>query len=510
MRFEIRTHADVEALRQRWGLTDDDEPKKKPEPSSLEAIDALVVAVIDSKDAARIYSKDLIDAMGRAGTIRQFEAKHLLQTAFPKDFRAREWWARVKEAEGKNWVEEGDGKYLLNTSGNMKPNLANAETMMEEMPLAYDCFACRAILTAAPPWRSTAGVWGDNDDSQAAIWCQKQNLDIPLHVARDAAATLARKKEIHPVQEYLKALKWDGEPRLDMWLSDYMGCEDSPYVRMVASKWLIAAVNRVMEPGCQADYTLVLEGKQGKYKSTALRTLGGEWFSDDLTDIGTKDSAMQLQGNWIIEIGELDAFKRAEVTTINAWLTRRTDEFRPPYGRHLAEFPRQNVFAATTNNYSWGKDDTGLRRFWPVLTGKISPARLRKVRDQLFAEAFFRFNEGERGFAAGDTEVEAVKQQEDRQERDAWSDRIEEWMLNPTQRMSMDTEFRSQPQHIFLADILGHCLGMMSKDWNQPQKNRVTRILRVANYHPVRAKRDAAKPDGKRLEYWRKATQPAP
>jgi len=139
------------------------------------------------------------------------------------------------------------------------------------------------------------------------------------------------------VKAYLQGLLWDGVQRLDRWLATYLGVEDADYSRAVGSRWLISAVARIFQPGAKADCCLILEGPQGIRKSTALRTIAGEYFTDELADLGTKDAAMQTRGVWIIELSELDNLSHAEVARIKAFMSRTTDRFRPPYGMRLVE-----------------------------------------------------------------------------------------------------------------------------------------------------------------------------
>jgi predicted P-loop ATPase len=268
----------------------------------------------------------------------------------------------------------------------------------------------------------------------------------------------------------------------------------------VGRKWLISCVKRAFEPGCQADYTLVLEGTQGKLKSSALRALSGsEWFTDDISDMGSKDAAIQLQGKWIVELSELDAFRKAEMTTIKAWLVRRTDHYRPPYGRRAEDFPRQNVFAATTNKDDWGMDETGLRRFWPVKVGDIDIEAIIRDRDQIWAEAKFAYDEDEPSFLSETYEALAKEEQHERQDRDAWTDNVIAWLASPSS-FSSYAAIDSDRERIYLPEVLQYCLGMQPKDWNHQHKIRVGRILRLAGYVVKRASR--AGEDGKRPEYW--------
>ena len=91
---------------------------------------------------------------------------------------------------------------------------------------------------------------------------------------------------------------------------------------------LIAAVARIYDPGCKVDTVPIFEGAQGAQKSTAVKTLFDPWFSDELADLGSKDAAMQTKGVWGIEVSELDAMSRMEVSRIKAFITRTTDRFR--------------------------------------------------------------------------------------------------------------------------------------------------------------------------------------
>src|SRR5581483_7104435 len=189
--------------------------------------------------------------------------------------------------------------------------------------------------------------------------------------AGQAVQTAARDRPIHPVKAYLHALLWDGVQRVDTWLSAYLGAEDTEYARAVGSRWLISAVARIYRPGVKADCCLILEGPQGIKKSTALRTLAGEYFTDELADLGSKDAALQIRGVWIVEISELDSLARSEIASIKAFMSRTADRFRPPFGKRVVECPRQCVFAGTVNHTEYLRDETGARRFWPVLCGTI-------------------------------------------------------------------------------------------------------------------------------------------
>lgn len=239
----------------------------------------------------------------------------------------------------------------LDLAGMPERNEANVITALSNDEafagaLAFDEFRQEILVARTLPWEPEgAGIsrgWTDADDVRCAEWLQRREINVaPIIVSRSISA-VARDRRIHPVREYLNSLRWDGVERLLRWTSSYLGSEDTPLNQAFGSRWMISAVARIMRPGAKADHMLILEGPQGAKKSSALKTLAGEdWFTDELAEIGSKDAAQQMLGTWIIEIAELDAISRAEVSRIKAFLTRTTDRYRPPYERYIVTVPRQ-------------------------------------------------------------------------------------------------------------------------------------------------------------------------
>src|SRR5215471_655345 len=261
--------------------------------------------------------------------------------------------------------------------GRILPVLANAIAGFRHAPewrgvLAFNEFGFGTVALKPAPWGIVPkGEWTDYEDRLAAEWLQKQGILVSVEIAGQAVQTAARDHPFHPVRAYLKGLQWDGVERLDRWLMTYLGVEDTDYSRAVGPRWLISAVARIFRPGAKADCCLILEGAQGIRKSTALRTLAGEYFTDELADLGSKDAAMQTRGVWMIELSELDSLSYSDVARIKAFMSRTTDRFRPPYGMRLVESPRQCVFAGTVNHNTYLRDETGGRRFWPVTCNRI-------------------------------------------------------------------------------------------------------------------------------------------
>ncbi|RZK47825.1 MAG: P-loop ATPase, partial [Pedobacter sp.] len=245
--------------------------------------------------------------------------------------------------------------------------------------LVYDEFSDRYLATACPPshvdypGETWPRGWRDIDDAIAMVWLERTwGIEASeLRVAK-AIQLAFEKRQVHPVRDYLKGVSWDGVPRLERWLTTYLGVEDTPYTQAVGASTLRSAVARVLEPGCKVDTMLVLQGQQGVGKSKAIRALCGErWFTDDLAEFGSKDAAEQLLGAWFVEVAELGAMNRSEVERVKSFISREVDRFRPAYGRQVVARPRQCVFIGTTNADTYLRDETGNRRFWPVQVGAV-------------------------------------------------------------------------------------------------------------------------------------------
>lgn len=281
----------------------------------------------------------------------------------------------------------------------------------------FDEFHQRVEFGRVPPWRRVylSDPWEDRDDLGLQSWLQSQGIEMRQRGSvAECVAAAARGWLVHPVRDYLKTLTWDGEPRLQIWLADYLNAEGPlDYLAAVGAKFLISAVARVMAPGCQVDHVLTLEGRQGVGKTEAVRILGAPWTTDGLPDLHSKDAALHLQGVWLVEIAKLAAMRRREIEAAKAFLSRRTDRFRPPYGRRSVDVPRQCVFVGTTNELAYLRDPTGNRRFWPVRCGNsIDLAGLARDRDQLWAEALQRYLRDEAWYPTlAEAELASAEQQ---------------------------------------------------------------------------------------------------
>ena len=361
--------------------------------------------------------------------------KLILKNRFAELKKARE--AALRRRKQPDWTDQ----LILDKDGKIIANLANLILILREAPkwkgvLAYDEFNARVVIKGRPPWGEEASntPWTDHHEFLARVWFQREDISPSAGDVGRAVQAAARHNPFHPVRDYFEALVWDGVPRLESWLQRYFHVEDSEYVRAIGPRYLISAVARIYKPGCKVDHMLVLEGPQGKQKSEALRTLAinDDWFTDRLSHLASKDAALETAGVLLVEIAEMDALTKATSSAIKSFLTRRRDRFRPPYGKHPINLPRQCVFAATINPPVGGylKDPTGSRRFWPVACrGMIDRDGLEKVRDQLWAEAVHQYKAGAPWWLeTPELEALATAEQAARFVVDAWEEPIREWL----------------------------------------------------------------------------------
>ena len=300
------------------------------------------------------------------------------------------------EQAPRNWQRT----LLYTQKGELATCLSNVHDILLNSPewqgvLGFDEFAARTNKRLpAPYFGGEPGEWTAADDSRTAMWLtRKFRFAPPTALVAEAVETLALAYTYHPVRLWLRGLpKWDGIDRLESWLMDYVGVRDSAYARLVGKLFFVGMIARVMRPGVKFDYCLVLEGAQGKRKSTVASTLGGEWFGDTDLDLQNKDAMSALRGKLIYEFPEMGSVTRVESSKQKSFLSRQFDEFRPVYGRREIKLSRQCVFVGTTNEWEWNKDPTGGRRFWPVEVGEINIEALSAMREQLFAEALSRFD----------------------------------------------------------------------------------------------------------------------
>ncbi|MCP1829108.1 hypothetical protein J2R76_005808 [Bradyrhizobium sp. USDA 4532] len=392
-----------------------DEPLLEIELESLPLVDPMLIkGVFASEHLAAIMSGEgTHDAMLRfCGQLVHFTndddwIERISSAALPQDYRGNsrdELTGMIKDARSK--LASGKWATQLRSNVEIFPDITKSGRPRATLPNTKKAIELLGIECRYDLFNLQHSINGHNLDSYMTeaindpallrlreIIHERFGFDPSTDNVHTAVQTLANHHRFHPVRDYLDALRWDGEPRLDRWLVSYAGVEDTPYVRAVGGIMLIAAVRRVRDPGCKFDELPVLEGEQGNAKSQAIQVLAvnPEWFSDQkVFGLGGRDSIEALSGKWIVEAAELHGMRQGEVEGLKAFLSRSTDRGRMAYARTPTESKRQCIIIGTTNNDAYLRDLTGNRRFWPLATSRIDIEALKRDRDQLWAEAATR------------------------------------------------------------------------------------------------------------------------
>ena len=345
------------------------------------------------------------------------------------------------------------------------PNLKHI--VFNEMRNAID-------VTGPVPWERKGDAWNGTDFPCLELYLEQSYCIYAPRKCKDALhAALSSGKRYHPIRDYLEKQAWDRQKRLDWLLIDYLGAEDTEYVREVTRKAFTAAVARIYEPGIKFDTILVLCGEQGIGKSTLFAKMGGKWYSDSmaLADMKDKSAAEKLQGIWLMELSELAGIKKIDVETLKSFLSRSDDQYRAPYGSYVVSHPRSSILVGTTNTTSgFLRDITGNRRFWPVT---VSGNGARSVWDlseeeigQLWAEAAAYYKNGEPLYLEKETRAEALKKQRLAME------------LDPRQGLIGEYLETSGKTRICLMELWCECLGKERSDMKKHDAYELEGILR--------------------------------
>lgn len=327
-----------------------------------------------------------------------------------------------------DWAE----RLQRNQNNTVKGTIDNIRIILDGDPLlkgrfALNQFAGRGEVLAALPWNVSGKrrLWSDTDNN-GLYWYLERYWGITSRGNIDSALDIhASAHAFNEVQDYINGLQWDGTPRLDTLFIDFLGAADTQYNRAVCRKSFTAAIARAMAPGCKFDNMLILAGPQGIGKSTLLDKMSLGWFNDSIRTFEGKEASELLQGVWLIEVAELDAFRKTDIARIKQFLSLRADRYRAAYGRHVRETPRCCVFFGTCNEVEFLQDTTGNRRFWPVDVGEIPHSKTvwNDLTDdyirQVWAEAKTRWQTGESLYLSGTVEAEAKVKQEEHREASA-------------------------------------------------------------------------------------------
>ena len=413
---------------------------------------------------------------------------------------------RRAQAEVEFTDDDWESRLTLDKIGNVKDTMSNICTILRHdenlKGIVFNQFKSMIDVTSPLPWPQVKPGWNDTDLACAKLYFEKTyGVWSPTKFKDALLAVTSSERLYHPIKEYLSTLKWDGVNRIDTLLVDYLGANDTPYVRAVTRKTLVAAVARIFKPGIKFDSILVLNGDQGQGKSTLFALLGKKWFSDSLSisDMKDKTAPEKLQGYWILEISELNGIKKMDVEVVKSFITRTDDKYRQAYGTTVESHPRSCVIVGTTNaKGGFLRDITGNRRFWPVDVtgaGKYKPWELKDV-DQIWAEALEYYHNGEELFLKDEVAAEAYIQQRHAMETDDregivqdYLDRLlpEEWdTLDLYQRRSYleGTDFGDlnakgtvQRERVCVMEIWCECFGKARENLKKTDAYEIEGIL---------------------------------
>ncbi|MGE7777363.1 VapE domain-containing protein [Chitinophaga sp. NPDC101104] len=407
-------------------------------------------------------------------------------------------------APSDEWLADMD----VDKKGNYYSTIDNIIRVLKNDPalkgrFAINQFERREVALRNLPWRKITpqtAYLTDVDDAGVRHYLESVYNITGVQKVQDGLNLVISENGFHPVREYLEGLTWDGVPRAERLLVDYLGAEDNVYVRTVTRKILAAAVTRIFRPGAKFDYVLVMVGKQGLKKSSLIDALGGKWFSDSFSTIQGKEAYEQIQGVWLVEMGELAGLKKAEVETVKHFISKRVDRYRVAYGRRIEDFPRQCVFFATTNNRDFLRDPTGNRRFWPVDVHVTQPVKdvfqdlTEAERGQIWAEAMEWYRGGEALYLPKEIEAMATAMQAEHSEQDERAGMIQRYLdtLLPENWEQMDlyqrrgflagddlapagTKLRTR---VCVAEIWCEVLGGQQKDMTKYNVKEIHDIMR--------------------------------
>ena len=388
----------------------------------------------------------------------------------------------------------------IDSNDNIKANLSNLTHLLRHDPVIAGSFGfneftseiCQRRPLPNLPVRSKrdGDIWSDSAD----IWVKYRlerayKTTFSTALVREGVDLVAGENKYHPLREHLETIKWDGKPRVERLFIDYLGAEDTEYNRQVARKFMAASVARVFKPGTKFDNVLVLEGEQGARKSTFVRVLCYDWFTDSLGTFDDERKIVEATGNvWMAEIPELHAYNKATMELQKAFFSRAEDKARKAYARREQVFPRQFVLVMTTNDTEYLKDPTGNRRYWPVRLGtkEIDIDGLKKALDQLWAEAVELYRAEEPLYLTGKALDQSKVEQSERVERDDLTGVVEEWLLQPVPESylkdnELDVEFDTEPRvlrdRVCPLQVWTEVMGGSRERYGRKEAMRIKRML---------------------------------
>lgn len=408
----------------------------------------------------------------------------------------------------KDWISKlsiGIDGAIENTSKNLEIILENDKNLHG---FAYNELSNRVEVIGRVPWDRPKDnrFWREADESQLRLYIDKKYIEFKERNFEVAFNSIVDNRRFHPVRDYLDSLpKWDGVKRVEEVFIKFLSADDNDYTRAITKKTFAACVARAYHPGTKFDSIPVLDGAQGIGKSTLIKYLAGEeFFSDNLslTDMNDKTAAEKIQGNWLIEIGELSGMKKADIEKVKSFVSTTDDKYRASYGRVVESHPRQCVIFATVNGDGRGylRDITGNRRFWIVKCNQTLQKRMwdendKNYRDQFWSEAKEIYESGEELYLEGSLLDIATDYQNEALEQDERVGIVEQYLnrLLPTNWHEMDLYKRRsflngddficekgtiQRTEVSNAEIWCECFGKSQSDLKSSDSYQLAAIMK--------------------------------
>jgi predicted P-loop ATPase len=380
------------------------------------------------------------------------------------------------------------------------PDAWRAGLLTNENGIPRDCLHNIALCMAHLPeletiwWDSFAWtpMWGDrmveDKDFITIAGLLGYTFQLPVNSTASIAKclhALARQRERDPLKEYVQGLEWDGVKRLETWMHDYLGADDTALDEWIGKVLCCAMVSRALFPGCQQRYVVIFEGPENTGKSKACGILGAPWADAMTTGFDGKEAVLTIRGCWVMEIEELNAMRRSEEAAVKAFVTRREDRVILKYANEATVYPRRTILIGTVNpgadgylRGATGHDDT---RYLPVKVTAVDTKGLQKARDQLLAEAKYLIGEGFAWWETPDlADKQLISERESRRETNVFHEIIQKWLIRP---QTVD-DMNDHAGYVTLAEVMTKALGIEEKErlGNKSTQMQVAAVLRACGW----------------------------
>lgn len=309
---------------------------------------------------------------------------------------------------------------------------------------------------------------------------KRRFVAIPSEMLKQAVTYVAERHAFDSAIDWLNGLPaWDGVERVSTFCSRYLGVEASAYSRAVSRYWWTAHAGRVLTPGVQADIAIVMISTQGTGKTSSIKAMvphPDEYVELSLLD-RDEDLSRAMRGKLIGEMAELRGLNSRDLESIKAWISRQREEWVPKYLEFTRTFPRRLVLVGTSNQEEFLADETGNRRFAPILVGERQDRDgIVRDRDQLWAEAAALYRE--QGVLWQDVEGLAKGEHSRFEIHDAWLEMVRDWLQEP----GLQAKAPADCEFITMDDVLKLAIGIDMKYVKPFEQLRAGKILHQLGY----------------------------